>query len=371
MNRPISPGVAAHPVLKRSAAALALAAPLVLGGALAGCSAGGGGSRVETPTGPRADLQAMVEKADADFDARRYEDAIKRYRTIYAAANTQELDDLAGESAAMVAATIAMTQIPGTPEAAEGDKWMERAEELSTEQDDGAWTRVLLARGIRSWRAFEVERARGTFIYLYNYCFGRDRTPRAIQAAYMASLSSRGQEQLDWMNRAIQAARTTGNPKWEAPLWTQLARLHDERDEHEPALDAYVQARQLTGQAKVTPLARQRTEVDYGHGLWRIGRLDDARDQLEQANAVIYSNYIRRPSPEAAELLGTVLNELGEVYAALGRKDRARDKFTSAREMLLEAGTLMGAPGRAKKLLQRIEQLDAPEPDRVIPPKRR
>lgn len=354
-----------------SLAGLLVAAPLLVG-VTAGCQTGGGSSSSSVGTAePKEDLLAMIERADGDFDSRRYADALTRYRTVFAAANSADLDEVAGEAAAMIAATIAMTQIPGTPEFAEGDGWMEQAEALSTEQDDGAWTRVLLARGIRSWRAFDVERARGTFIYLYNYCFGHNRTPRAIQAAYMASLSSRGPEQLDWMRRAIEAARTTGKPKWEAPLWTELGRLYDERNDVPRALEAYSTARQLTAQSRVTAMARQRTEVDYGHALWRAGRLEEARDQLEQAKGVIQSNYVRRPGPDAAELLGSALEQLGEVYAAMGRKDRARQNFSAASEMYREAGTVRNATARARKMVERIQALDQPASDRVIPPKGR
>ena len=276
---------------------------------------------------PGTDLGAKIELADADYGDRRYAEALERYREIHEAATAKGLDALAAEAAAMLAATIVMSEIPGTPKAAEGDVWMERAEATATDADESAWTRVLLARGLRALRANDVERARGTFVYLYNYSSGVNRPIRALEAAYMASLSSRGPEQIDWIRRAIDAARALGDPEPEALLWVELGKLLDRDGDLESALDAFSKGRDMLAVFAPGSSERQRAELDVGRALWRAGRPQEACDHLERLRAIAQSQRVQDPSPKSTELLGSILEQLGEAHATLGEIERAREFF--------------------------------------------
>lgn len=334
-------------------------------GLLASCQGSGGTRDLVVPEGTAA-TNALLKRADEEFTAKSYQDALETYTELHSAARSKGLKKVAAEAAAQIATCYAVMGQSG-----EGDPWLEKAEADASEQDVGAYTRILLAQGVRSWRAFEVDRARGMFIYLYNYSLNQNRTPRAVQAAQMAALASRGQEQLDWMMRSIEGARTTGDPALEAPLWTEYGVMFDQRERFDEALDAFANARRLTAQASLPRLVRERTDWQYAHGLRMVGRFDDARNLLEETNAIVHSNYIERPSPQSAELLGRVLAEIGEVDAAEGRFDRAKERMLAAREKLLEAGSVQGAQIFAKTLEKRIENLGAPAPIRKIPPKQR
>ena len=246
----------------------------------------------------------------------------------------------------------------------EAGGWLDRAEENADQSDERSWSRVLLARGMVRWKNGEALAARRTFIELYNFCFLNGLTPRGIQAATLASKSSQGQEQLDWSLRAIQAAQTTGNLKWQAPLWSSHAWLLDHRKRHEEALEAFKNARDLTTRVDISRLGRLQTEWAYAHGLRMAGQLDKARDILEQTNAIAHSIYIGKPSPRAAEYLGRVLWELGEVDATEGRMGRARERFVAARQKLLEAGPNDEAPILARRVEARIQELDEEEEDK-------
>lgn len=333
-------------------------------GLLSSCQGTGGTQEIVAPESS-PELNAAMERADHEFSVRSYQDALESYTDLHSTARSRGLKKIAAEAAAQVATCYAILG-----QSAKGDPWLKRAEDEATEQDDGAWTRVLLARGVRSWRAFEVDRARGTFIYLYNFCLNRSRTPRAVQAAQMAALSSRGQEQLDWMLRSIEGARTTGDPALEAPLWTEYGVMFDRLDRHAEALDAFDQARRLTAKASLPRLVRERTDWQYAYGLRKMGRLEEARNLLEETNAIVHSNYIERPSPQAAELLGRVLAEIGEIDATTGQLDRARERMLAAREKLLEAGPIQGAQRFVLELEDRMEHLGEPPPARKIPPKK-
>lgn len=332
-------------------------------GLLASCQ-GSGRAQEETVSQGSPGLNASLERADQEFSARSFQDALEGYTDVHSTARSRGQKKIAAEAAAQIATCYAILG-----QSAKGDPWLKRAEKDASEEDDGAWTRVLLARGVRSWRAFEVDRARGTFIYLYNYCLNRSRTPRAVQAAQMAALASRGQEQLDWMLRSIEGARTTGDPALEAPLWTEYGTMFDKLERYADALDAFDKARRLTAQASLPRLVRERTAWQYAHGLRKVGRLEEARNLLEETNAIVHSNYIERPSPQAAELLGRVLAEIGEIDAAMGQTDRARERMQAAREKLLEAGSIQGAQGFVQDLELRMESLGEPPPARKIPSK--
>lgn len=185
------------------------------------------------------------------------------------------------------------------------------------------------------------------------------------------SRSSRGQEQLDWSMRAIQTAQTTGDLKVLAPLWTSHAWLLDDRGRAEEALDAFKEARDLTGRVDTSRLGRLQTDWAYGHGLRMVGKLAEARDLLGETNAIAHSIYIAKPSPRAAETLGRVLWEIGEIDAMEGNKERARERFVSARSKMLEAGATPDAPALVEELDARLEALDAPPPQRRFTTPRR
>lgn len=371
MQRLTSPCASSKEPTTRAAFAAALSIVALALGSLVGCGSGRSTSRPEPLPMPETDVGSEIELADDDFAARRFVEARERYREVHAAASSDGLDALAAEAAAMLAATIVMSEIPGTPKAAEGDVWMERAEATATDADESAWTRVLLARGLRALRANDVERARGTFVYLYNYSSGVNRPIRALEAAYMASLSSRGPEQIDWIRRAIDAARALGDPEREAPLWIDLGKMLDRGDEVESALEAFSTARAMIAELEPGGSAMQRAELDVCRALWRAGRPEEARARLQRLRGVALSQRIENESLESAEFLGSVLEQLGEAHAALGQKERAREFFAGAQQMLGQAGLVRRARARARAMSERIEALDRPATDRVVPPRRR
>ena len=121
----------------------------------------------------------------------------------------------------------------------------------------------------------------------------------------------------------------------------------------------------------ISRLGRLQTDWAYGHGLRMVGKLAEARDLHEQTNAIAHSIYIAKPSPRAAEYLGRVLWEIGEIDAMEGNKERARERYLAARSKMLEAGAAQGAPALVEKLDARLEALDAPPPERRFTTPRR
>lgn len=341
---------------------------LTLGGCLGlcACASEGSGSGGLSPV-EVGGLEARLDAADEEFVLRDYDEALANYQAVFAAARSRRDRALMTEAAAQASATLGILG-----RQAESDTWFERANEYATESQPRAWSRVLLAEGVRAYRGGDVERARGTFVRLYNYCYiHEDLTPRAIQAAYLVANASRGQERLEWVGYAVNAAESTGNARWEADLWMLHAMSLEEMGRHDEALTSYRKARDIAARALPDRLDKLKADWAYGHGLRLVGRLDEARDLLVESNAIAKSIYSVKPSPRAAEFLGRVIAELGHIDAAEGRKEKARGHFLSAIEKFKEAGAIQNAPGEIRALEQALEDLDKPASTRRIPPRRR
>ena len=338
---------------------LSLGLIVLILGACQSTGKGGGKNRGET----RVELGRQLDAADRQYNSRAYDLALKNYKAVFLAANSRDLSALATEAAAMVAATLATLESGAAASsgdevhAADGDQWMARAEKTADELEPEAWTRVLLARGIRALEGGDTVKAQSEFASLYSYCFTNDLTPRAIQAATLAARASDGDEQLEWMRRAIQAAATTGRAEWEAPLWTEYAWLLDTRGKHEDALDAFERARSLAARAEVSRVGRVRTDWEYGHGLRMVGRLDEANELLAETSAKAHAIYLDDRSPRSAEFYGRVVQELGEIAVSRNQFSRARERFTRARELMVEAGALHAAPEVIEALDRKLDAL--------------
>ena len=303
----------------------------------------------------RANLERQLGRADESFNGRAYEEALGQYSALYLAALSGDYPGIAAEAAAQ-AATI--HSLEGDP--AESDRWMTFAERYAEDAGAGAATRVLLARGIRQWKAGEERAAEATFEELVVLCDGSGLEIRAMQAASLAALTTSGEEQLTWNLRAIEAAQGLGEPRWEAALWTNHGWLLEARAEHGDALRSFERARDLLLEATPSPMERLQAEWGVGHGLRLAGRAAEARGVLEQVAVRGRELYATRPEARQAEWLGRAEWELGELDAAEGDTEAAVRRLTSARRRLEEAGAAKAAPDLLRTLDRRLGQLQAP-----------
>ncbi|MEO0662913.1 MAG: hypothetical protein AAFZ87_15355, partial [Planctomycetota bacterium] len=325
----------------RTSLALLLGLVLAAPTALVGCASGPEDSGGSTALAP-GDLRSRLDVADADFQAQVLDEALEAYRDVHRTARRRGDAAVVTEAAAQIAATLELLgQADGS------DEWMERAESGADETAPRAWTRVLLARGIRAQSRGQGALARGNFVSLYNYCFNHDLAARAVQAAGLVASASLGQERLSWSMRGIQAADTLRSPRLECGLWLTHAGYLDQADRTDEALDAYARARQVAATSDLPRLERWRAEWAYGRGLRRVGRFDEAREVLSEANAVGQTIYVKRPSARAAEFLGLVIGELGNLDADVGNTSGARMRYEAAIQKL---GKASGRPGNSARI---------------------
>lgn len=338
--------------------------PLLAGAAATSCTTTGEGVVVQSESSRAERARQQIDDADAAFDARAYDQALSMYQGFYTVAKDHD-PALQAEVAAQIATVYATTERVDM-----GDPWMETAENVAREGDELAWSRLLLARGMRSYARDDERSARGHFTALYHYCELHGLTPRAMQAAMLVSLVTIGEDQLDWSLRSIAAAQNADRPAWESDGWSTHGWLLDDRGRHDDALRAFERARELALEAAVTRIRRIRAAWEHAHGLRMVGRYEEARELLSETIGIARSVYFHERSRRAAEHLGRAHWEMAEVMVALGREKRGREHFVAARDKLIEAGAQEAVPALVEELDERIRRLDDPEPERRIPPRR-
>jgi len=155
----------------------------------------------------------------------------------------------------------------------------------------------------------------------------------AADAAHMAALAAGGREAiLAWTQRGIELAEASdGAGHWLGPLLNNLGWTFYEAGEYDAALDAFQRALTARARDPERPLEIEIARYAVGKTLRSLGRPVDAAPLLEQA--VAWADTHGQADPYFHE-------ELGEIYAALGRTAEAREHAREAERLrrLLELG---------------------------------
>jgi len=155
----------------------------------------------------------------------------------------------------------------------------------------------------------------------------------AADAAHMAALAAGDPEAiLAWTQRGIELAEGSAEARyWLGPLLNNLGWTLSEAGEHEAALDAFRRALAVRERDPERPLEIEIARYAVGKTLRALGRPAEAAPLLEQA--VAWAGGRGRPDPYFHE-------ELGEIYAALGRTAEAREHAAEAERLreLFELG---------------------------------
>lgn len=311
--------------------------------ALTACAAPG----PEPGAGVAQDAATLLERGDQHFDARSYDNARRVYQLAAVAAGGEGDEARYVEAASQVAHVQALTG-----ELEDARSWLESATDRIEGGAPRAWSRWLIARGALEHAEGKEERALATFEEAYEHARASDQPVRAVQAAQWATVAAGDERSVRWARNAIQVARGLEQPLLVASLWRQLGFLLEERSLHQEALDAFEQARTWT------PADAERAlliaDWSVGHGLRKVGRHAEARVILEDVHERARRRYRASRRPNDAEWVGQALVELGELDLAAGRTEDAIERWTQARDRLLEAGVRRLAPGRLRALEARL-----------------
>jgi tetratricopeptide (TPR) repeat protein len=154
----------------------------------------------------------------------------------------------------------------------------------------------------------------------------------AADAAHMAALAAGDDEVLAWTQRGIELAEASDGARyWLGPLLNNLGWTLYEAGDYEAALDAFRRALAARERDPERPLEIEIARYAVGKTLRALGRAAEAASLLEQA--VAWAAGHGRHDPYFHE-------ELGEIYAALGRIPESREHAGEAERLreLLELG---------------------------------
>lgn len=341
--------------------------PLVCGLFLVSCvTSRTAGQAATTP-------EELVERGERYFDERRFEDALRSFQLAAVAVEEAGATSFRERSIHARGLAGAARSHVRLGELAEAERWQVRAERLEGDVDVVARSSILLSRGLVLQLAGEDALAESTFGELWRLAKESSLPARELQAAYMASVVSSGETQLEWGLRALDAAG--GRDEWRRPILASLGWMYDRLGRTEDALDAFGEARELTDPRN--PRLAIASDWQYARALRRAGRPDEARRLLLPTLLRAQERYVAGRTPNDAEWLGRCYLERAELELldvrtavagglegqALERRiDLNRRDFDRAQRLLVEAGAAQAAPellaqvGASLALLGEIER---------------
>lgn len=295
---------------------------------------------------------APLEQADQIFRTREYKSALDGYLKAVEAAESERDRSSQVEALAQVARCHSLLH-----QLDEGETWLERARRAATPEDPQGWSRYLGVRGIFERERGNRDRAKATFIEMYEYCTRQGLHRRAIDAVHHIAIVAPPDEQVAWAHKGIDAAEKAGDEKWLAVLWNNLGATFEDRKQYDSALEAYVKAREFhhkTGDES----ARLVADWAVGHAYRLVGKNDTAMEWLKKTLVSARERYTKNPGPETAEWVGFCLQDIGEVLLAKEDRDAGLRHLKEARASLVEGGIEKWWAEALKKLDARIDELE-------------
>ena len=297
---------------------------------------------------------ALLEQADQIFRGRETKSALDGYLKAAEAAESERDRSAQVEALAQVARCHSLLH-----QLDEGETWLQRARRAATPEDPQGWSRYLGVRGIFERERGNRDRAKATFIEMYEYCTRHGLHRRAIDAVHHVAIVAPPDEQVAWAHKGIDAAEKAGDEKWLAILWNNLGATFEDRKQYDRALEAYVKAREFhhkTGDES----ARLVADWAVGHAHRLVGKNDTAMEWLKKTLASARERYTKDPGPETAEWVGFCLQDIGEVLLAREDRDAGLRHLKEARASLVEAGIEKWWAEALKKLDARIAEVEKP-----------
>ncbi len=321
---------------------------------LAGCSAI---DVIPVPTPWResgvmeTDPRAMLAEGASRLSQREIRVARRAFEIAARAAQANGDRTIQVEALALVARCYFLEGLP-----ADGQLWLEQAEELSVVEEPLGYSRCRQVRGLFERSLGNNDKALEIFEGLYDYCRAEGLFERALSAAHHLALLAPLDGQVVWARRAIDAAQEGGNEAMLAILWNNLGLTYDRMQRPMEALASYRRARWYHYR---TGGHRERLISDWavGRALRLAGRDGEALLWLSDVALRAENRWQANPMPDEMEWRGHAQQELGEVQAQMGLYPEALQSFEIARRsfMGLEPGAL--EEGTFQDILDRIEQL--------------
>lgn len=296
----------------------------------------------------------QLEAADKLFGERQYDDARAKYEEAVKEAADVPDNSLLAEAYAQIARTYG---IEGKFE--DGRPWLARAKAVASPDEPMGWSRYLGVRGRFEWQdEKDNEKAKRTFIEMYEYCKQAELFSRELDAAHMVAIVGTPDEKVEWSLNAIAAAEKGGEKNWLGPLWNNLGWTYEERGEYDKMLEALLNARKYHYEA-----GNEHTQLvaDFGvaRAYWRNADLTESRKCLDDArNRALQRHEADPEDTEKGEWVGWGHVYLGDLLVSEDKPAEALQHFKLGRPYLIKSGIENWWPEGLKELDDKIAKLE-------------
>ncbi|MCA8936785.1 MAG: tetratricopeptide repeat protein [Planctomycetes bacterium] len=307
--------------------------------------------QVEAPN----EAQRLLANGDKLFAAREYEQALDVYKQAATAAKAESNNQVLVEALSQVARMYSIAT-----EFEEGRVWLTKAEAYADPDEPLGWSRFLGVQGRLFWQdEKDNEKAKATFIEMYEYCGEQNLYSRQLDAAHMVALVAPPEEQVQWALNAIQAAEKAGEKGWLAVLWNNLGWTYEEQGNYEKMLDALINARKFHHEVG-NDHSKLVADFGVGRAYWRNGQLAEAREWLEAAFATAKQRHAEDPEDlEKGEWVGWGNIYLADILFDEGNPEEALKLFREGRPYIIKAGIENWWPEELKRLDDKYAKLEA------------
>jgi tetratricopeptide (TPR) repeat protein len=292
----------------------------------------------------------LLREANALLGARKYAEAVERYRRCSELAAKEGNRATQAEALAQIARCYS---IEGKLD--QGRPWLERAEKLGSTDDPQAWSCLLCVRGIFQRESGDKVKAKATFEEMYRYSVEKNLLGRAIDAIHHIAIVVPPDEQPAWALKGIDAAERLKDDSWLAVLWNNLGATYEDLKQYDKMVDAYLKAREYHHKSG-TPLQEMIADWGVGHGYRLAGKLAEAETWLRKALPQALELQAKDRLPDNAEWVGWCKKDLGQTLIARGDKAKGLELLKEARPALVEAGIDKHWPEGFKDLENAIEK---------------
>ncbi len=287
--------------------------------------------------------QHYLAQGDKKFDERSFVEATAAYQQAYDSALVTGDTSIQIESLSQLArCRLTQNDFDGCKE------WLAKAAAIASERYPG-WARYLGVKGRLEWREGHNEVATETFKKMHAFAKAQNFPDRYLDAAHMVAITGSPEMQIEWGLRGIQEAEATGNLRWLASMYNNLAGTYSEQGDYQKSYEYYLKAREYHWQFS-GETGKLYAEYQIGWILTMLGRYDEALTYL-------------RPSLAWAERLGNddvqgqACADLGDIAAAKGDKNEATKMYRRSIEHFKKAGYEQSGPEILKKVESKLAAL--------------
>jgi len=228
----------------------------------------------------------------------------------------------------------------------EAHRTLDDVESLLSTAGDRARVRYLLERGRVFNSANRKAEARPLFLQAWELACARGEDFYAVDAAHMMAIVEPPERQLEWIERAMNAAQGSADPRargWLGSLYNNAGWTYHELGRYEEALATFQKGLEWQRQAGKEREARIAAWT-VARALRSLGRYEEAL-QMQRTNR---TELEARGEPD-----GFTHEEIGECLLALDREEEARPHFAWAHALLADD------PWLKRDQAERLERLAA------------